>query len=341
MSANKNILSSISIADVLKAGSTIAPKDSTKVTFDESTFELDLTHPAFNRESFVQDAGTYGFMMQGTRIMFGKVSSLETGDAQVYDIAYNMSDAWKRQESAITAYKDVVTRPDDYVVGLHKAGKEWLVSADYSGDITDLTPDQDSIEMLLAQVERLPNDGEFYFVHKIASINGSLPVLRVSDKPLRESGNGAYRTYAHQAIDHLLCGNIITFSWKEDHSLNKKLAIILGSVQAVIDGDEELQAIYRQHYASAIVRKQANRAAAREIAQTKAANETVDYSDIVVMDKVSGNEIVVNSLDACVLAFVDDTGRVKTTLRFNPENVYDLGTVQRLASKGWEVQRIG
>lgn len=332
-----------SIANVLSTGRQVTPQDA-KPVFTGSTFELDLTHPNFNREDFLMVADTLAFRMEGKRIMFGASEAFaDPGSVEIYDIAFNMHDAWKRQEASLTAFKNLVVRPQDYVLGLHKAGRDWFVSKCYDGDLNELISDDESAMNLLGQLEMLPDTADYYPVSVIPGINGSQSVLRVSKKPMRDLANGAYRTYAHQAMDHLIAGNIITFSWKADHSLNKKLAIILGSVQAFIDGDAELYAIYEQHYNNAIERKTANRQAAREIGVAKAGGEAPavsDYSEFTVMDKTSGDELVLSTLDKAVLAFVDERGRVRTTMQFNGNNVYDFKTVEKLIGRGWEVEKI-
>lgn len=332
---------SFSIANVLSTSRQVAPVDA-KPVFTGSTFELDLTHPQFNREDFLMVGNGYAFRMEGKRIMFGATEAFaDPASAEVFDIAFNMHDAWKRQESSLTAFKNLVVRPQDYVLGLHKAGKDWFVSKCYDGELTELISDDESAINLLGQLEMLPDTADYYPVSVIPGINGSQPVLRVSKKPMRDLGNGAYRTYTHQAMDHLLAGNIITFSWKADHSLNKKLAIILGSIQAFIDGDEELYAIYEQHYKSAVVRKTANRQAAREIGIAKANDEAPvasDYSELTGMDAQSGEEIVLSSLSDAVLAFLDDRNSVRTTMEFRSDNVYHLKTVEKLIGRGWSVE---
>ena len=323
------------IATILKSRNQV--QTTARQAFTESTFELDLTHPDFNREDFVLDADDYVFRMAGRDIMFGSLEAWTNDNVAIYDIFSGMEDAMTRQLQAVTALKKVIETPENYVIGLHKKGSGWVVSRSYQGGITALTPNAEAASALFAQLEKLPADpvGEiFYPVHMLPGLAGGPSVMRVSNKPLFTKAE----RYTHFAIDQLLSGNMIHFNWKPELDQNKWLAVVLGSIQAIVDGDEDLQAIYRQNYDNAVTQKQVNYAAYKDVKARQEAGEVIVSSEITAMDG-EGNEINLVTFGKAVLSFRDQHGRVRASLVFDPANPVSCRTAEKYLERGYTVTK--
>lgn len=323
------------IASLLSTSREIAT-DSRPV-YNESTFELNLQHPKFSLEDFELDAGDYRLVISNNQVAFGSLDAWTSQDASVYKIVFSMEDAMTRQKQAVSALAKLVENPGNYVIGLHKTGQDWVISRNYAGDITELTPNDAAVSNMLNQLERLPEDptGElFYKVHMVAGINGGADFPRISNKPL----NTKNEKYTHFAIDQLLSDNAVWFYWTENAPV-KWLATVLGRIQAAADGDEQLLAIYRQHYDNTVTRKQVNYAAYKDVKAAQESGEVLDFS-LVGMGR-NGSELNLETLkDKVVLAFSDDQNRVRATITFTADDPIACRSAERLIQRGYSVDVI-
>ena len=106
-----------------------------------------------------------------------------------------------------------------------------------------------------------------------------------------------------------------------------------------MDGDEQLLAIYRQHYDNTVTKKQVNYAAYKDVKQAQEAGEDLDFS-LVGMSK-NGQEINLSSVDGkVVLAFADQQNRVRATITFDAGDPISCRSAERLLQRGYSVEII-
>lgn len=304
----------------------------TTAKFNETTHDLDLRHAGFNRDAFEQVGNGLRLVMKDGAIVFGLVDALDNEDAPVVRPKVSL----RYQKAYVSGFCTLMRRGlDGYAPGYHPFDRDnqegyvvtGLVRQNYKG--TEFN---------------VPEDGEWHEVVR-------KPVVGhyVRGKSYADSVGSRYASIKHDAMDIILSGHVVLLYWpgvdaKKGSELNDWLSIMLGHNQAVLDGDDELVAIYEARKSESTERKKLNRKAAKTISQQRAekkAGKEVEATrpEDITMRLLNGEELNLSQLKPkSVVKLVDHKGRFKTSLIWNPGNEYAVESMKQAAYSGWKMQ---
>ena len=306
--------------------------DPNAVVWTESTIDLDLRHPAFDRSAFGMDTGNGMFFMEAPgKIMFGLNAAFENPTKEsIREIVKKAKNdgAITQQKASVSAFADLVQRPEDFVIGLHNVYGTLYANRNYRGELLgDIKTPQLASALVAEIASRKLKDDSFFPVKVTRSLQGNLPTVQLVLTSLIESSY--YKDYTHQAIDHLLDNELITFTWPVPYMLDDWLAVTLGSIQATVDGDELLIAQHKAHYRSAAAGKEAYRVGKARLESAARNGQVISFDGTLVGMTPDGEELDLMEVGLAIIGFKNWKGTT-TSMTFNPGNENLMAKAERL-----------
>jgi len=305
-------------------------KSNNREIFNETTRGLDLRHPEFSLEAFEQIGNEYRLVISDGAVIFGLAAEMDNPEARVIRI-----EDLGVKKSFVSAHSQLLRYGSDgFVPGFHPVPQN----------------ERGTLQTLIGYVRNnyagvdfgaIPEDGKWYPVVSMPVAGGEDRVV-VGRKPI-----DSHKQDKQDALDLLIDGNVFIANWpKGNNTVGEQLvtwlATVLGNTQAVLDGDDELVAIYNTRYMEAKVSNQLN-SQARDILKGKSAAELDEIaaakSQTLVFATVGGAELVLKTLgDGSPVRFFDANGRYKGEQVWSPKSAYAVQRMEEASKKGWLAQ---
>ena len=301
------------------------------VIFNDTTSGLDLRHPEFSLEAFEQKGNGMRLVIKDGLVVFGKESSMDSDKA----VVKFLEDLSEKQDFISAASQLMRYGFEGFVPGFHPAParesnklntKLGVVKSNYAGNDFGF----------------IPEDGQWYAVVSAPVAGSKEEVVKVSAK-----AEDYFTQTKNEAIDLLIDGMVFAAYWPKGETTRGEqlvnwLATVLGHNQAVIDGDEGAQAIYRTRYNERVMDKNLGKKAAN-VLRGKSAEELAAFAKEqgaeLILTTIDGGEIIVSELGTgSPIRFYGANGRYKGQQVWNPASAYSVQKIEEAAKMGWAAQ---